>query len=404
MIAGQWGYRCKRAWPVFAFVLFVMLSACAPLRKPVTPGDIPSARPLASVDEQYGHEVLQQLAERYPLDFNDSRYDMLVRVVKRLTSAANADRDPWHVYLFRAPEVKNAAATRGNHIFIWSGMLDIAPTEEEVATILAHEISHVLAGHTEPNPREQVTKILIQVGAIAAGTAVAAATRNPALSNTFGQLTSSATEQVGSGLLLYPYSREMEIEADTIGLFVYAKSGYNPENALAFWRRVQGSPEFSNGPEFLSTHPDTSARIVNLEKYLPQAKLQYLGHATQSNIGVNNLDANLSKTPQGLTKDDRSYQAQHVLAAPPERISRDRGSVNPVAGAALTQRADSAHLWQITIPDTVVFEQPDERSSRILVLKPGESVGVVRLRGRWLEVSSPAKGYIQSFRAEPIGK
>jgi len=157
---------------LFSFSL-LFLSACSTRKAPVQVGHIPKSKPITIAEEQYGHTVLQKMSEKWPLDYNDPRLDKVTEIVDRLTVAANADKEPWHVYLFKAPKVKNAAATRGNHVFIWSGMLDWIQSDDELATILGHELAHVLARHTDPDPNEAAKKMLIRVGAIAASIAVA---------------------------------------------------------------------------------------------------------------------------------------------------------------------------------------------------------------------------------------
>ncbi|MCB0360485.1 MAG: M48 family metallopeptidase, partial [Bdellovibrionales bacterium] len=223
-------------------------------------------------EEQYGHQVLQELSQQWPLDYNDPRLDTVVRIVDRLTAAANANADPWHVYLFRAPDIKNAAATRGNHVFVWSGMLDYVQSDEELATVLAHEIAHVLAGHTDPDPNEAIRKMLIGLGAAAAGIAV-----SQSAGSQWGQITSSLTQEVGSGFLVNPYSREREAEADHIGLFLMADAHYDPRAAVEFWKRAQNDPAFSSSLEFFSTHPLAEDRAAQLQSFLPAALDRYNG-------------------------------------------------------------------------------------------------------------------------------
>ncbi|MDD2943928.1 MAG: M48 family metalloprotease, partial [bacterium] len=185
-------------------------------------GEIPEARPLKPDEEQYGHQVLQALTEQYELDYNHPRYNEVVGIVEKLTAAAGADKDPWHVFILRDNNLKNAAATRGNHVFVWTGMLDYTSSEAELATVLSHEIAHVLARHTDPDPNEEARKLLVQVGAMAAAMAAAGATSSYQASQIVGNLTGTVTQEVASGMLIYPYTRDMELEADSLGMFIMA--------------------------------------------------------------------------------------------------------------------------------------------------------------------------------------
>lgn len=280
------------------FFLALVCTGCAPLRPPVPAGVIPNPHPVTAEEEEYGHTVLSELSQQYQLDFNDTRLDMVNRVVDRLTKAAGVDKSPWHVYLFRDATVKNAAATRGNHVFIWSGMLDFAASEDELATVLAHELSHVLAGHTDPDPNEEVKNILIQVGAAAVGIAISATTRDPYLGQNLGDLGSALTEQLGNGIFVNPYSQQMELEADEIGLMIMAKAHYDPQKALGFWSRMEQDPSAAADLQFFSTHPPAQARLEKLKAALPLAEAYYRGE-TPSAATIAALPAEPPGPPPG---------------------------------------------------------------------------------------------------------
>jgi len=296
--------------------LCLVVSGCATSRKPVPIGEVPPPRAVTIEEEQYGHEVLSALTEEFELDYNDPRFNKIQDIVDKLTTTVGANKDPWHVYLFRAPEVKNAAATRGNHVFIWSGLLDSAQNDNELATVIAHEIAHVLSGHTEPDPNEQIRQIIVQIGAIAAGIAVAQVTRDPNLGQNLGNMTSSITEQLGSGILVNPYARDVEREADHVGLFLMADSGYNPQGAIDFWNRAQSDPSFSSSLEFFSTHPLAEDRLAELQKILPLAMERYKNRGK-----VKNTPLPKQKSPP--RKADAPAASSSTLPAPSEGDSFD---------------------------------------------------------------------------------
>ena len=262
------------------------------MRKPVPVGEIPAPRAPSLEDEQVGHQTFGELTEQYKLDYDHPRYNELQEVVQRLTTAVNANVHPWHVYLLKDAKTKNAGATRGNHIYVWSGMLDYTKNTDELAAILSHEISHVLSGHTDPDPNEQMRKLFITVGAMAAGIAAAQVSGY----GDVGRITSQATNSIGEGLFLNPYSQANENEADQVGIFLMAKAGYNPEAAVRFWERAAQDPSFNSGPSFFSTHPSSSERMTRLQQLLPKALDTYTGKRTTPVI---NYQENLQKiTPK----------------------------------------------------------------------------------------------------------
>lgn len=261
---------------IITFSLCVIASGCTAYRPTVAPGVIPTSRPPTPDDERYGHEILNGLSRKFPLEYNDPRLSKVQEIVDRLTQAAGADKEPWHIYLFKDAKFKNAAATRGNHVFVWTGMLDEVKSDDELATVLAHEISHVLARHTDPDPNEELKRLAVGIGAMAAGIAVSAAVKDPYWGQQAGRLTSGLTQQVGHGLAVNPFSRELEYEADQIGLFLMTRAGFDPQGAISFWSRAKNDIDFSNGLTFFSTHPPAEERLSRLTALLPQATGQYI--------------------------------------------------------------------------------------------------------------------------------
>jgi predicted Zn-dependent protease len=228
------------------------------------PGYIPPAREVSIQDEQLGHEILGQLSQKYPLDYDHPRRAEVDEIVMKLTDAIGASSQPWHVNVFTDPNLKNAAATKGNHIFIWTGMIDTTKNEDELAAVLAHEVGHILARHTEPSNQEIWTKVLVEGLSLAAGMGAIVATRGAHGSDIAADLAAALTRTAGTGLFINPYSRDKEYEADQIGVYLMDKAGYRPEAALDFWERALNDPSFSSTIPFLSTHPPAADRLSRL--------------------------------------------------------------------------------------------------------------------------------------------
>ena len=386
---------------LFLLSPFLFLMACTPLHAPVPAGSIPEARPLSVEDEQYGHQVLQALSERYQPDYNNPRTQNVQDIVDRLTHAAHADKDPWHVYILKDSTVKNAAATRGNHVFVWTGMLESTHSDEELATVLSHEISHILAGHTDPDPNEEVKQLLINIGAIAAGVAVSAATRSPTWSGDLGRLASSATQELGNGFLLYPYSRDRELEADQIGLFIMADAKYNPSAAIDFWTKIPSDPDYREGPSFLSTHPAAEERIKSLRALLPQAMSRFQGTSTQpppwrlnskgsstdpgkpTNAG---LSGKSGPNPLPAPLPSSSPPAASGSSSAPGNgpgLSRDSFALNGSSNSTSTE------VWTVTSPRAVVYRSPSLKSQKLGEFAKGAEINVIRRVDDWLELHEP---------------
>lgn len=257
-----------------SILLLCLLSACATQRKPVVAGEIPQQGDLNPQEVQYGSQVFNQLAAQYPIEEDYNLNARVRKIVTRLSNAATGSSygNPWHVYVFKDDNFKNAAATRGNYIFVWTGILNSTNSDHQLATILAHELSHVLANHTTPTAGETANQIIAGSTGQVASSVLAASGQYYGIANIAGQLTSALMQ----GLIVNPGSQRLESEADTIGLFLMAKAGYNPQAAVDFWNKVREDPSFGGASiSFLSTHPTSEARIANLEKNLPAARLLY---------------------------------------------------------------------------------------------------------------------------------
>lgn len=158
----------------------------------------------------------------------------------------------WEVTVIRNPEV-NAYAMAGGKVAVYSGLIEkLNPTDDELAQVLAHEIAHALSGHS----REKVS--------VAMGTDLALAAFGP--SNELARQAVGTAAQVAVQL---PNSRQMESEADRVGLELAAKAGYDPRAAVSLWQKM-GQLQGRGIPEFLSTHPSDRTRIENLERLVPQ--------------------------------------------------------------------------------------------------------------------------------------
>lgn len=359
----------SKRWPKWiGLIPLLFLVSCAARQSQYPVGTIPPAKAPTVSEEQYGQKVLQELTQRYPLDYSHPRLGEVQRVVDRLAKAANAQGSPWQVYLLKDPSTKNAAATRGNHIFVWTGMLDFARDEGELASILAHEMSHVLAGHTGPDPDEELARLLISLGAAVVGTAASIAIGNPHASNIIGQLASDSTLQLGSAAVIYPNSRARELEADRIGIFLMADAGYDPEDAVKLWTRAQSDPAFDSIP-FLSTHPGAGDRLAQLRELSTQAKVRY----EQNKLGINAAVDSVQKPVE-------------FTGAPPADKPKPTGGASGKCVTAWTVKDDAA----------IVYDEPNTDSKKRGELSRGATVCAVSNRKGWIRIETPDTGYINS--------
>jgi len=156
----------------------------------------------------------------------------------------------------------NAWCMPGGKIVVYSGILPVAKTEEGLAVVLGHEVSHALLNHGQ---QRMSAGVLQQIGAIG----LSLLTMNQS-----EETQALAMTAYGAGSALFgtlPFSRSHESEADRYGLILMSIAGYNPDEAAPFWERM--AAQNNNGtPEFLSTHPSDTTRIEQLRDWTSEAK------------------------------------------------------------------------------------------------------------------------------------
>jgi predicted Zn-dependent protease len=182
----------------------------------------------------------------------------------------------------------NAVCYPGGKIGINTGLIDkLSPTDDELAAVMDHEIGHALREHGQA----KMSQALV-ADAVVKGVANSRP-KNAALARDITKL--------GAQLFIsLPFSREMELEADVIGLELTTRAGYDPRQAVNFWKKMEAQASDKGSLEFFETHPKNERRLAALEENLPkvmplfqaaadgtavQATTQY-GASTTLNAGV----------------------------------------------------------------------------------------------------------------------
>lgn len=169
----------------------------------------------------------------------------------------------WEVVVFDDPQV-NAFALPGGKIGVYTGLLNVAKDQHQIASVIGHEVGHVIAKHGNERMSNSAIAGFTQqaAGQILAANEVA---QTPAIMQALG---------LGVQLGTLKYSRTHESEADVIGLDLMAKAGFNPRGAVELWENMaaQGG---ERPPEFMSTHPAERTRIDNLNSKMAAASKIY---------------------------------------------------------------------------------------------------------------------------------
>lgn len=391
----------------------LILSGCSS-HKIVPPGEIPQQSHVSVEDEQYGQEVFGELVDKYPLSTNDQLINRVEDVTRRLADAAGAGNNTWHVYVLIDDNFKNAAATRGNYIFVWTGLLKEFHNDDELAAILAHEMAHVLAGHTAATPQEAVSEIL---GSVAESVSGQIMTQHIGVA-IGAELVGLLVRELANAMIVNPDSQLKELEADQIGLYLMADAKYDPSKAVEFWSRIQYDPNFSSSlPGFLSTHPAPTDRHQKLEALLPGAMERYhaalAGNTTmhsQSNKSSSSYPqpAFATPTPQPAGPDrqnpNHNYTSNNQPSPTPSPIPAPLGSASVAPSAADSSAPDKndPSVWQVNAEMSFVYAEPSRSAEPLAELTPGTKVTLYRkANAGWWEISDPVHGYIQSSSITP---
>ncbi len=206
---------------------------------------------------QQGEQTYRQMQQQLPIstDTRETRYIQCVTdyVVAALEPVERGNY-VWEVTVFD-DEQANAFALPGGKIGIYNGLLDIAVTPPQLASVIAHEVGHVLANHSN----ERASQAALRNVGLAAAQILGAS--------------SSAIEAIDVGSrygIFLPFNRTQEIEADTIGVMLMARAGFDPEASITLWQNmvVTAGP---SPPQLLSTHPSPASRMSELRQLMEPA-------------------------------------------------------------------------------------------------------------------------------------
>lgn len=220
-------------------------------------------------DEEYHQLLVQFQGQILPSDHRASI--MVQRVGHRIYDAAKGFCEDYHAskgqrstvaspptFTVVRSDMANAFVLPNNHIFVMTGLFRYAQTEEELASVLGHEMAHNLARHVgEKISGNMVVQVVAKLTLLVDPSGALMMLIVPA-ANLLREL---------------PHSRTQELEADHIGMHLAARACYDPAAAKnVFSRMKQDSASGLSPPEFLSTHPSHDSRLVKMDDWIPEAR------------------------------------------------------------------------------------------------------------------------------------
>ena len=216
--------------------------------------------------------LLDPLAKDGKIDSDPATVARVHEITGRLIAQAIKYRPEtkdweWSVKVIDDPKTVNAWCMAGGKMAIYTGLIQqIKPTDDELAQVMGHEISHALAKHSA----EKMSRAM----AMQVGLGALAITQND---SRYAALTLTGAQVAAIVALELPNSRTAESEADRIGIELAAKAGYDPHAAVTLWEKMAkvGGGDGKSRTDFLSTHPAPVKRMETLAELVPQMMPYY---------------------------------------------------------------------------------------------------------------------------------
>ena len=293
-------------------------------------------------DVKLGRDYSVQVEKEFPILRDPDATAYLESVGRRLVNNIPAEfQEPAFRYSFKIVNARdiNAFALPGGPMYVNRGMIEAAKNEGEMAGVMAHEIAHVALRHSTAQATQQSNPLnqVLGIGAILGGAILG------------GQTGAAIGQQIYSGLLVYPYSREYETQSDILGARILASAGYDPRDLANMFRTIERESGGS-GPEWLSTHPSPANRYENINREADQ--LDVSRNPIKMTRGFERVQAKLRSLPRARSMKE---------IAEDNKRNGGGGNQNPTSGgryetrvpypSSRTRSYTPATWLQLSVPD-----------------------------------------------------
>jgi len=213
-------------------------------------------------------EGLMRMLRHNDMLLNDPYLQGYITNLGYRLSTASDKPDGQYVFFIVNDNSVNAFAAPGGYIGIHTGLIRIAETESELASVISHEIAHVTQNHLfrayEGASNQRITTAVLMLAAILLGGGDSEVT------------TAAVASGIAAGMQTsINFTRQHEKEADRLGIEILASTGYNPNSMADFFQRMHNATRLygSQAPEFLRTHPVTSTRVADAKNRAAQMQI-----------------------------------------------------------------------------------------------------------------------------------
>ncbi|MEX2496787.1 MAG: M48 family metalloprotease [Woeseia sp.] len=292
-------------------VAVIALAATSPSRAEVNLPDIGSpADAILSKSEEarIGQAIMRSIRASGQLVEDPQVTEYVNEIGHRVSAYANDGEHSFTFFVIDDPNI-NAFALPGGYIGIHTGLLEATRNENELAGVLAHEIAHVTQRHiaraVHANQRQSILSTAIMLGAILVG---AAGGSGDAMQGAIAVAQGSALQQQIN------FTRSNEYEADRVGIAALADAGFDPQGMASFFEVISRNtqPVENRLPEFLQTHPVSSARIAEARGRARAYEAKSTENSTNYGIARARLLVNSESTAESAVRlfERESYERQ----------------------------------------------------------------------------------------------
>ena len=253
----------------------LLVTACA--SAPITQRKQLKLIPESTLNKQ-AMQIYENVKRKTKLSDNKKQLEEIKEIGSRIEKSVSLYfeskdmKDPtfyfqWEYILIDNDKVKNAWCMPGGKIAVYTGILKITKNRNGLACVMGHEIAHAVAKHSVERMSHAISlNVGTQIADIFLGGAINR-TRQ-----TVGQNTGFDIFRLG---ILNPFGRKQETEADYLGLIFASLAGYDIRESYKLWERMSVSNKGKEPPQFLSTHPSSKNRIINLKTWINEVIVEY---------------------------------------------------------------------------------------------------------------------------------
>ena len=303
-------------------------------------------------DVQLGRQAAAEVERQLPI-LNDGTVEEFIEGLGEhlAQSIPQQFEHPEFRYTFKVVNVReiNAFALPGGPMYLNRGMITQARTQGEVASVIAHEISHVALRHgTAQATKATKYEIGTMLGAVL-GSIIGGRT---------GAVVAGATE-FGLGAHFLKFSREYERQADILGSHIMADAGFDPREMASMFQVIQKQGG-SGGPEFLSSHPDPGNRAAAITK---EAAMLQVRNPVRDTSAYQQARARLQQMPAAPTTEQATRTGARRNPAPvtpggtldPRRVPAPSSTYTTYTEGDLFRISVPSNWREMPSNDTVTF-------------------------------------------------